>query len=213
MRVFDDQTAMHLLVFRQMFSWYNKGQYSHARFGYIHWQNKVRSGQVRLHALPLSLHYDCFSFSASLSLWFMYRERKSKKWPIGQLRVSSTCKFSCIGETVFWGGFHKTGFNFRPFIWWFSLFALVLRSILYLLKYLFYLRRWKNSSSMTYSPHRFLGLVLLQSAPFFTPQSHYSYMVLWWWVLAVPNELIIRPGRKKLWFFSKSSAWTLYIGI
>ncbi|KAK8362902.1 hypothetical protein V6Z12_A03G130200 [Gossypium hirsutum] len=54
---------------------------------------------------------------------------------------------------------------------------------------------WQDKESMTDSLHRFLGLFLLQSAPFFTPQSHCSYMVLWW-VLAVPNELIIRPGKK-----------------
>ncbi|XP_022769097.1 S-type anion channel SLAH4-like [Durio zibethinus] len=83
--------------------------------------------------------------------------------------------------------FHPTAFTL---LWSFSFFTLVLLSILYLLRCLFYFKMVKEEFlhrvgvNYLFAPS-ISWLLLLQSGPFFTPNYHYSYVVLWW-VFAVP---------------------------
>ncbi|XWS25850.1 hypothetical protein CRYUN_Cryun27aG0102400 [Craigia yunnanensis] len=83
--------------------------------------------------------------------------------------------------------FHPIAFTL---LWSFAFFTLVLLSILYLLRCLFYFKMVKEEFfhhvgvNYLFAPS-ISWLLLLQSAPFFTPTNQYSYVVLWW-VFAVP---------------------------
>ncbi|KAE8690346.1 S-type anion channel SLAH1 [Hibiscus syriacus] len=84
--------------------------------------------------------------------------------------------------------FHPTAFTV---LWCFSFFALVLLSILYLLRCLFHFKMVKEEFfhhvgvNYLFAPS-ISWLLLLQSAPFFSPENHYSYVVLWWVVSVLP---------------------------
>ncbi|XWS21006.1 hypothetical protein CRYUN_Cryun30bG0017800 [Craigia yunnanensis] len=78
--------------------------------------------------------------------------------------------------------FHPTAFTL---LWSFAFFTLVLLSILYLLRCLFYFKMVKEEFlhhvgvNYLFAP-LISWLLLLQSAPFFTSNNQYSYVVLWW---------------------------------
>ncbi|KAI9113190.1 hypothetical protein K1719_015715 [Acacia pycnantha] len=86
--------------------------------------------------------------------------------------------------------FHPTAFLV---LWSFSLFVLVLLSILYLLRCLFYFKMVKaeflHHVGVNYLFAPWISwLLLLQSAPFLAPKT-FSYLVLWW-VFSVPVVLL-----------------------
>ncbi|XP_021284768.1 S-type anion channel SLAH4-like [Herrania umbratica] len=82
--------------------------------------------------------------------------------------------------------FHPRAFTL---LWSFAFLTLVLLSVLYLLRCLFYFKMVKEEFlhhigvNYLFAPS-ISWLLLLQSAPFFTPNNH-SYPVLWW-IFAVP---------------------------
>ncbi|KAK4276536.1 hypothetical protein QN277_014673 [Acacia crassicarpa] len=86
--------------------------------------------------------------------------------------------------------FHPTAFLV---LWSFSLFVLILLSILYLLRCLFYFKMVKaeflHHVGVNYLFAPWISwLLLLQSAPFLAPKT-FSYLVLWW-VFSVPVVLL-----------------------
>ncbi|MBA0550451.1 hypothetical protein Golax_018037 [Gossypium laxum] len=97
--------------------------------------------------------------------------------------------------------FHPTAFTV---LWSLSFFALVLLSILYLLRCLFYFKMVKEEFfhhvgvNYLFAPS-ISWLLLLQSSPFFTPQTHYSYTVIWW-VLAVLPIAVLDVKIYGQWF-------------
>ncbi|KAE8659873.1 S-type anion channel SLAH4 [Hibiscus syriacus] len=83
--------------------------------------------------------------------------------------------------------FHPAAFTL---LWCFAFFTLVLLSVIYLLRCLFYFKMVKEEFlhhvgvNYLFAPS-ISWLLLLQSAPFFCFNNPYSYAVLWW-VFAVP---------------------------
>ena len=96
--------------------------------------------------------------------------------------------------------FHPTAFTL---LWSFAFFTLVLLSILYLLRCLFYFKMVKEEFfhrvgvNYLFAPS-ISWLLLLQSVPFFTPNNQYSYVVLWW--VFVVSVLVLDVKIYGQWF-------------